>query len=321
MNIGLDIGYSAVKAISGNRRVTFPSVTGTPDKARFSLTESASIVLAEPSHVLVGAGAVQQSRHLTRREDRGWTDSQEWYLLALAAFTELTNASVELTVITGLPVAFYNDKEQVLATLAGTHTATREGRNRQTFTVTNARVIPQPFGALLAAALGKSGNVIDNALADGDVGVIDVGGKTTNLLSVSELSEIGRETSSVSVGAWGVARAVRVYLADKCPDLEVRDHQLMQAITTRAIKYFGEPVDLGPVVDAALAPMAEQVIAEATQLWNGAAGLDAILVTGGGALLIGDYIRRHFPHARVVEQPVWANAEGFYRFAQYLAGQ
>ena len=37
MNIGLDVGYSAVKAIAGTRRVTFPSVVGTPDRARFSL--------------------------------------------------------------------------------------------------------------------------------------------------------------------------------------------------------------------------------------------------------------------------------------------
>jgi plasmid segregation protein ParM len=322
MNIGLDVGYSAVKAISGNRRAAFPSVVGTPDKARFAIgTPGNSIVLTEPDHVLIGAGAVQQSRHLKRREDRAWTQSQEWYLLALAAWTELTTVSVDLTVITGLPVAFYGDKDAVVASLLGEHSATREGRNRQTFKIAqgSVRVIPQPFGALLAAALNNTGNVVNDELADGNVGVIDVGGKTTNLLSVDGLTEISRETSSVSVGAWDVARAVRVHLADRCPELELRDHKLMNAITKRQVKYFGEPVDFGPVVDAALEPMADQVIAEATQLWNGAAGLDAILVTGGGALLLGDRLRQHFRHARIVEQPVWANALGFYRFAQYLS--
>jgi plasmid segregation protein ParM len=321
MNIGLDVGYSAVKAISGDRRVTFPSVVGTPDKARFSLNETGAgdIVLTKPAHVLVGTSAVMQSRHLKRREDRAWTGSAEWYHLALAALTELTAAtSVGLRIVTGLPVAFFADKAQVRERLLGSHKAQRDGRKVQSLRVGDVRVIPQPFGALLAAALDDRGRIADRDLATGAVGVIDVGGKTTNLLSVNRLSEIGRETASVSVGAWGVARAVKDYLADHCPDLELRDHQVMNAIIARQVKYFGEPVDLGPVVDAALAPMAEQVVAEATQLWNGAASLDVILVTGGGALLLGSAIKAHFRHARVVSDPVFANALGFWRLAQRL---
>ena len=43
-----------------------------------------------------------------------------------------------------------------------------------------------------------------------------------------------------------------------------------------------------------------------------------IIMTGGGALLLGDRLKAHFPHARVVDDPVWANALGFWRFAQYI---
>jgi plasmid segregation protein ParM len=322
MNIGLDVGYSATKAICGSRRANFPSVVGTPDRGRFSVNgaEANSIILTEPAHVSVGEFAVLQSRHLMRREDRGWVESDEWYHLALAAFTELSTATVaDLVVVTGLPVAFYSDKAKVRTRLLGEHRAARDGRDRaQVFKINDVRVVPQPFGALLAASLDDRGHIVDQDLATGSVGVIDVGGKTTNLLSVSQLSEVGRETASVSVGAWDVARAVQVYLAEHCPDLELRDHQIMDAIRSRQVKYFGQPVDLGPTIDAALAPMAEQVIAQATQLWNGAAILDMILVTGGGALLLGPAIEAHFPHARVVDDPVFANALGFWRFAQYL---
>jgi hypothetical protein len=31
------------------------------------------------------------------------------------------------------------------------------------------------------------------------------------------------------------------------------------------------------------------------------------------------YIERHFRHARVVEDPIFANALGYYRFAERLA--
>jgi len=318
MNLGLDVGYSATKAVSGDRRVSFPSVVGTPDRARFSLDTDQAIVLAIPDCVQVGEKAVAQSRFVNRREDRRWIESDEWYTLALAAFTELTTASVELNIVTGLPIAFYTDKAVVRDRLLGEHKAQREGRHAQTFRVTDVRVIPQPFGALLAETLDNQGRIADRDLATSNVGVVDVGGKTTNLLSVRHLAEIGRETASVNVGAWDVVRAVRSWLAEHCPDLDLRDHQVVDAIIARQVRYYGEAVNLSGIVNATLEPLAEQVLAEATQLWNGGASLDAILVSGGGALLLGDAIERPFRHGRIVQDPVFANALGFWKFAQRL---
>ena len=321
MNVGMDVGYSAVKAVSGDRRVTFPSVVGTPDRARFSLNGSTAIVLTHPVNAMVGEEAIAQSRFLNRREDRGWVESDEWHTLALAALTELTSATVaELVIVTGLPVAFYSDKAVVRDRLLGEHKVQREGRRAQTLKVKECRVIPQPFGCLLSACLDNRGRIADSHLAAGAVGVIDVGGKTTNLLSVNRLSEIGRETASVNVGAWDVVRAVRRWLTDNCPDLDLRDHQVVDAMIARRVRYYGESVDLADVVEAAIEPLAHQVLAEATQLWNGGAALDAVLVSGGGALLLGSHIKACFRHARVVADPVFANVVGFWRFAQRVAG-
>lgn len=318
MNIGLDIGYSAVKAVSGDRRVSFPSVVGTPDRGRFSLDghSETAITLTHPAPALVGEGAVSQSRFLARREDRNWIDAPEYATLFLAALTELTGASARINLVTGLPVAFYGDRDRLRDTLAGVHRVAREGRSAQALTIEEVRVIPQPFGALLSLALDARGRIADRDLAAGSVGVIDIGGKTTNLLSVARLSEIGRETASVNVGAWDVVRCVRDHLAAACPGLDLRDHELVAAVQARAVRYYGDRVDLGPVVDAALEPLADQVLAQATQLWNGAARLDAVLVSGGGALLLGPRITAAFRHARIVPDPVFANAEGYWRLSQ-----
>jgi plasmid segregation protein ParM len=262
-------------------------------------------------------GFLHHTRFLTRREDGGWIESDGWYALALASLTELTSATVaDLVIVTGLPVAFYADKAIVRDRLLGEHKVQREDRRAQSLRVTDCRVIPQPFGALLSVTLDNRGRIVDEALATSAVGVIDVGGKTTNLLSVYRLSEVGRETASVSVGAWDAVRAIKTWLANHYSDLELRDHQVVDAIIARQVNYYGEPVDLGAVVDAVITPMAEQVIAEATQLWNGAASLDVILITGGGALLLGPMIETHFRHTRMIDEPVWANALGFWRLAQ-----
>ena len=110
------------------------------------------------------------------------------------------------------------------------------------------------------------------------------------------------------------------WAADNCPNLELRDHNLIEAIQARELRYYGERVDLGPVVDGAARPLADQVIASATQLWNGGAGLDAIYIAGGGAHLVGPHIAGHFRHAHVIEgDPVFSNALGYWRFSRRLA--
>lgn len=321
MNVGVDLGYSAVKAVAGGRRATFPSVTGTPDRGRFSLNGNGTeeLILAEPAHVAVGAGAVLQSRFLTRREDRLWIGSDAYYHLFLAALTEMSRATaVDLTLVTGLPVAFYGDRQQLQERLVGAHLVAREKRRAQRFEVVTCRVIPQPFGALLAEALDDRGRVADQRLATGRVGVVDVGGKTTNLLSVDRLAEVGKETTSIPLGAWDVARAVTAYLADHCPGLELRDHQVQDAIRARSVTYYDQVVDLASVVDEVLDGLAEQVVSECGHLWNGGANLAAILVAGGGAHLVGPAVRRSFRHARVVADPVFANAAGYWKLAQRL---
>lgn len=322
MNIGFDGGYNAIKAVAEARRVSFPSVTGTPDRARFSLNgHPDELIITVAGHeYLIGEAAIIQSRFIQRREDRAWTESQEYYRLFLAALTELSQANwVELKIVTGLPIAYFGDKERLAQRLKGEHKTQRDGRKSQTFKVLDVRVIPQPFGALLSEALDNQGRLIDQTLA-GRVAVIDIGGKTTNLLSVDKLADVSKETASVNVGAWDVVRTVRDYLTPQnhFPDLDLRDHQIVEVIKARQVKYYGEVIDLSAVIDAALEPMARQIIGQAGQLWNGGASLDAILVTGGGAHLLGQRIMEHYRHARVVKEPVFANAVGYWKLSQRL---
>jgi len=326
MHTGVDVGYNATKAVTDRRRVTFPSAVGSPDRASFSLnaTESTGIVMLAPTHTLVGEEAVNQSRFLNRREDRKWIDSDDWLTLFLAALTELTQGTVvDVDVVTGLPVAFYSDKERVQERLTGEHRVQREGRRSQLLRVNNVRVIPQPFGSLLAEVLDDQGKIAQSDLAQGAVGLIDVGGKTCNLLSVRRLSETSRETTSVNVGGWTLVRAVRQWLSQRYPGLDdLRDHHVAAAIQARTLRYYGEPVkDFPTVVEDLAAGLAQQILSEASHLWNGGATLDAILVTGGGALLLGDHIHRHWPHVRIVADPIFGNAAGYWKLSRRLWGR
>ncbi|MCP5101143.1 MAG: ParM/StbA family protein [Chloroflexi bacterium] len=319
MRIGLDIGYNSTKVMGkGGNEFVFPSVVGTPERASFSLNGNKEflITLSDNSEAMVGQAAIMQSVFASRREDRDWIDSREYYTLAMAAISEVTKASGDISIVTGLPVAYYQDKEKLQDILMGEHRIKRDSRRWQTINVTAVRVVPQPFGTVLSVALHNSGAALTNNYVKGNIGVIDIGGKTTNILSVYRLTEVSRETTSVNLGAWNAVRQMRTYFTREFPDLELRDHEVNQAMIQRSTNYFGDSYDLTDVVDSVVTPMAEQVIAQASQLWGKAARLDAILIAGGGAHLLGEYVQGYFKHAQILEKPQFANVTGFWKLAQ-----
>lgn len=314
--IGFDGGYNAVKVTNLNDQTTFPSVVGTPDTARFSLNATSDVIIEyNGESYLVGESAVLQSRMIQRREDRHWFQSEQYIVLYLAALSAMS-AKADVNVITGLPMAFFSsDKDALKSKLTGEFVFNRCGNQ---FKVnTSVKVVPQPFGTLFDIAMDKDGDVINTEVANGTIGVIDCGGKTTNLLAVSRLSEIGRETSSVNVGGWDVIRALQNYINNEYPNRDFRDHELAQIVKVGSFTYFGEKIDVRKIVDEISKPLAEQVIAQASQLWNGGASLDKIVVTGGGTHLLGQHICNHFPHAEPHHNPVFGNAAGYAKLAVY----
>lgn len=316
---GIDLGFNEVKIIGDHGRLArFPSVVGSVDRSRFSLSNTTGLILTAPDMVAVGSIALEQSRWLRRREDRAWHQSEEWRLLLLAAISEVYEGSGEAVAVLGLPVSHYNDAAAVRDRVLGLHRFQREGRRAQSVTLSEVRVVPQPFGALLDAVLDDTGQIAAPDLARSRVAVLDVGGKTTNLLSARNLSEVRVESSSVDLGGWDVVRALSEYLATNAPGLRLRDHEVAACIRDGGVAYYGNWLDLRAPLRDMLQPMADTIIADVTQLWNGAAQFSAVLITGGGAYLLGDHLAAHFPQARIVPEPVTANARGFYKLARRL---
>ena len=328
MDAGIDVGYSHTKVVGSEVAQRFPSICGNVERARFSLNgrDPGVMILEIPGDGswVVGAGALRLSRFRPRHEDRDWIESAAYLRYYLAALTELTTATgAEVGVVTGLPVTYFaQDRVKLEQRLAGEFRVQREGRSWQRFRVTRVVVIPQPFGTLLGEVLDLRGRIVNQELAKGRVGVIDVGGKTTGYLSVDKLAEVPPETGSIDVGCWEALTLIRDGVNARFPGLELEDHEVAALVAGGvSVRVRGESHDVEDVVNAALEPLAERVIAEATTLWNGAVRLDVILVTGGGAALVGPAICRHFPHARVVVDAAFANAQGYFRYAQRVFAQ
>ncbi len=323
MRVGIDIGYNAVKVVRGEKMVSFPSIVGSPDESRFSFNgtgDDNSVIEVDNQSYLVGTEALLQSRFAPRRQGRNWINSQEYKLLFLTALAQITKAShVNMDIVTGLPINFYDDDKEILQNnLLGQHKIKYNNQPLQVFTIRICKVIPQPFGTLLSVALNNQGKAFEsNLYATGNIGVIDIGGGTVNFLTVDRLREIGTKTESIDSGVWKAILAIKKLFASKFPDLgEMKDHEVAKIIEQGNLDYYDKTINVSDITNNELEKLANEIRVVSSNIWPDLGKLKEILITGGGALLIGNSVKSELQQAKIVKNPVYANAIGYWKFAQ-----
>lgn len=321
MIIAVDIGYGYTKGIGPDGvRFSFPSVIGAAEEIHFATDlihggEEQAIKYADQSF-FYGEQALLQSRMQSTILDRSRVHDQTYKMLFVAALVEMSNlatGSERVQVITGLPVEFFGDRAEVTKSLEGVY---RVNAGRATkFTVESVFVAPQPFGSLFRELLNEQGKITAGDVEKGRVGVIDVGTYTTDFVVSDGLRYVQRLSGSARIGWSEVVNRVQQALADRYR-LELMPHEVDRALQAGQVRVRGESVPLDKLVEPAVADIQTAIIARARDLWGEGADLDAILVSGGGGPHLYDAIHQVYPHARVLDDAFWANAEGFYRFGQ-----
>ena len=183
------------------------------------------------------------------------------------------------------------------------------------FSVDAVSVVPQPFGSLFRELLSEQGKIASEAIETGRVGIIDIGTYTTDFVVSDALRYVQRSSGSIPIGWNQVVSQVRQALGD-LHRLELMPHEVDRAVAMGEIRVRGKPTSLEKLIAPAVAEIETAVIARARDLWGEGARLDMILVSGGGGPHLHETIHKVYPHARLLDNAFWANAEGFYRFGQ-----
>lgn len=329
MKAGLDVGYNETKLVvtlngkgKGRTEFRFPSIVGTPEQGRFGISETpdSSVLMVDGQTYLVGEEVIIQSQFVQQDEDRDWYLEPAYRVLVANGLSLATDAtSATFDVCTGLPLSFYGDRDKLRAAIGGEYLIKRGDRPEQRITINfqmgaEPRVVGQPFGTLLSEALDDSGQLANPDLAE-KVAVLDVGGHTTNILACQGLVEVAKNSRSIDKGGWDLVRTMGAFLDKRCPGLDVLPHEIAKAIVDRRIRYGPEWIDLTEYILDMAAPLAGEVITRATQYLGSGDNYSAILITGGGAHLLGEAIKakESYSHAVVVANPNMANAIGYWK--------
>lgn len=318
--VGVDIGYGFVKAVSSEgKRVVFPSLAAPtsvdPLAGIFQDGIGHHVKVSSPTwgvtERLVGEAAL---RSLAAQ---GFVAQQEkpagLHDLLLFTATYLVGAGEGTELAVGLPLAFYRTQREALRErlrLLKAWVGVDGGEHRY-ITFQEVQVYPQGAGALLtlAGSLPRSGLV----------GLVDVGTYTTDYL-LFELREgfplpVAEACGSVEAGVHLVHRALAAEFERQTgAPLPVRMHQqvLEKARAGERIPFRGKDVDLTPAFVKARREAAETIAAHVLAAWGDRTNFFSLTAfAGGGALLFGEWLEKHFPRAVRVPDPVFANALGY----------
>jgi len=327
--LGLDVGYGLVKVCDGGRVLSFPSVVSDAAtrryRAEFAPADGEGQVgqlTVNGKDILVGESAIRHGV-LNRRSlapDR--VTGSHFRLLALAAIAPYAQWERQtFSVVTGLPVAMFDAYRcEVEKNLAGEYRLTvKDGGRVRDRLVSLARptVVPQPLGTFYHESLNSIGNLERRDWQEKSVGVVDVGFRTTDLVVVDRLEVVDRLSATLAFGVHDIYRLLAGRIRQEF-GLTKDDLELQLWFDRDEVRVAGRRHDIRGFKREFVPWAVQKVRAEVDSLWD-RGDLDEILITGGGASLVGDGLRAAYRNARVVNQPVFANVLGFARLAARLA--
>lgn len=245
-------------------------------------------------------------------------------------------ADTPLYLVTGLPVDQYYrngapDAEMIDAKIANLATPVqRIGAGPGLASIVKQGVISQAIAAFYDALIqhdGKFDEQIEKLISRRPVGVVDLGGKTTDIVVIAEnvRSVYSDRSGTVNVGV--------LQLLDKVAERIKAEFQLNanpplpyieEACRTKKFELFGEEKDVGAIVEAAAREYLVQVQNFIVSKLGDGSDLGAVLFVGGGTALIlsilgCDAFASLYKGRRLIApEPEYANARGMWKYGTFV---
>lgn len=334
LTVGLDIGYGAVKALTVDSAIIFPSVCGHAREIKFQADEIAVRhpgdqlrdddglwFLGDLALVQIPPGELLRLRG--RTADEATMGNVFRARLAKAALGKLLigkrdEQAVHVCLACGLPVDHMADAPDLKAALLGQHRIRTDAADFVA-NVTDVMVMPQPQGTIYAQILTGTGEV--NANHDYmRTGVCDVGTYTVDLALDDDGEFVDAESGSIEGGVSAVHERIAALLEREYRQ-KIPFKMIETVLRTGKFRARGEIVDYSEAVQDALEPLRSATLNLMNEKWKTGTTIDVIYLSGGGAVLVYEAVVSAYPQAVIVNQPQIANARGYLNYAVFAARQ
>lgn len=265
---------------------------------------------------------------LTSRGDitRYWSVRSLAMLLATSG-TMIKDREYGLVVVTGLPILTHNEEntEAVKGVLEGDHEFILDGEKRMAH-VTIRKVIMEGSGA----------NIAHGVVGKVKAGIVDIGGRTTDIYMVNGQTPIGEQCKSHDIGVESaIDNLVEVFEKTFRYPLSASDAAKLQHcfVGTKAYDSVATVRNAGAnhlkvdgLLSKSLGEVGRKISGFIKRSWSSSLSSDVvasdaeyILLVGGGAYYFEESINALFPNRlSVPPRPECANAAGYARLALHF---
>lgn len=342
----IDVGYFQTKFTLGRERSdkaailtdSFPSLAPQVEPAgmqtnSFSPAHKGKIIRVGELEYFVGTDARYfATTSQPRTIPEGYSETAAYWALMYGALDQMASKTGAYEVViehlvVGLPCSAMGKyaeplkaKLQSEAHLIASSSADSDGVRHRVL-VRRAHVVPQPLGALFDYGIERGNKVEGWAL------VVDPGGGTLDWFCASKQkanwNRSGAYPKAMLTCAYAVADSISNKLRDNVEVIERIDAAIRGRVAGAegTFKVEGETHDIAshwPRVEAVLHEAVDKMMASV----GSTADLDIVLVTGGGAGVFADFMRKRYPvlakRIQPLENSVFANVRGFHTIGEEM---
>ncbi len=325
----VDVGFGSVKGVS-NKTIEYPAVIGDFRPIRFSTgmekVDRVKSLCVEYSgrKYFLGDMAYQQSIARATMGDDRFTSPEGMALMLGTLVLLADNPEEDINLITGLPVnSFSKKKEEYTRALKGRHQIKLLQPNGDwstvyTVNIREVKVIPQPVGTIFWALLDSKGQIRNKEYSIGKLGVLDIGAHTVDLARTNDLEFIDRESTSFNdIGLFTAYQELSFELQHKL-GVQITPEEMSTYINRGYIKVDGKQISIHQEKESVFQAASDKIVSRAINTWS-LWDLDKVLITGGGSLVLKDYLINSFDKYSQIEfcdDGTLTNCLGYHRYGQ-----
>ena len=153
------------------------------------------------------------------------------------------------------------------------------------------------------------------------IAIIDIGGRTLDIAVVKNWDLDGDRSGTEEVGMISILNGVKERLTDEFDGIHLSDEQIDQAINTKRIKVYGEFHDVAPIVDASILSTVNILQSSVKRRLKQSGDIDHVFFVGGTTKFLETHLSGWFKNQSIMEDPVFANADGMLKFAEFVMGK
>lgn len=179
-------------------------------------------------------------------------------------------------------------------------------------------VCSEALSAYFDYVLDENGLYNNSINSEFPVGIVDIGGRTTDCVWVVPPSTIKHDRSgSEPVGVLDLYELVGQHLRSAYKVSAVSIESASRAVSTNLFRMSGKDHDVTEIVSKARQEIEDRIMREINRRFTNIHELDKILFVGGGTAALPG-IAEKFQNGILVPEPEFANARGMYKFLMHL---